>query len=72
MKPEINYKIRAGKIRTIWRLNSMLLNNYQVNDKILKYPERNENMACHNQWKVAQAVLTVYRDTRPSQEIRKQ
>lgn len=39
MKPEINYKIRAGKFGTIWRLNNMLLNNYQVNDKILKIPE---------------------------------
>lgn len=36
----------------------LLLNNYQVNDKILKkYLERNENMACHNQWKAAKAVL---------------
>ena len=39
MKPEINYKMRAGKIGTIRRLNNMPLNNYQINDKILKIPK---------------------------------
>ena len=48
MKLEFNHKKKSGKLTSIWRLNNMVLNNDQVNQKIKEeienYRETNENV----------------------------
>ncbi len=51
MKLEINYKKKAGKVKNMWRVNNMTLNNYWIKGEIKKYLEtnENENTTCPNQ-----------------------
>ena len=34
MKPETDYKKKAGKVTNMWRQNNMLLNNHWINENI--------------------------------------
>ena len=68
MKLEINYKKKVEKITNMWRLNTILLNNYWVQwrnqRRNKKIPEEwkwkrneNENMAYQNLWDAAKVLL---------------
>ena len=63
MRLEINYRKKTVKDTNIWRLNSALLNNQEINEEIKKeikkYIETNdiENTMIQNLWDAAKAVL---------------
>ena len=63
LKPETNPKGKTPKHSKSWRLNSMLLNNEWVKNKIREeiknFPETNENelTTSQNLWGTAKAVL---------------
>ena len=63
MTLDINYKKKTVKNTNTWRLNSMLLNNQEINEEIKeeikKYLEThdNENTSTQNLWDAAKAVL---------------
>ena len=61
MRLEINYREKNVNNTNTWRLNSMLLNNQEVNEEIKEeikeYLETddNENMTIQNLWDAAKA-----------------
>ena len=63
MRPDINYKKKAVRNTTTWRLNNMVLNNHQVTEEIKREIKKfldsndNENMTTQNLWDAAKAVL---------------
>ena len=63
MRLDINYKKKAVRNTTTWRLNNMVLNNHQVTEEIKreikKFPEINDNgnTTTQNLWDAAKVVL---------------
>ena len=63
MRLGINYKKKTVRNISIWRLNSMFLNNQQVTEEIKREIKKilesndNENMTTQNLWDAAKAVL---------------
>ena len=62
MRLDINYKKKAVRNTTTWRLNNMVLNNHQVTEEIKREIKKflgtndNENTT-QNLWDAAKAVL---------------
>ena len=63
MRLDINYKKKAVRNTTTWRLNNMVLNNHQVTEEIKREIKKfletndNENVTTQNLWDAAKAVL---------------
>ena len=63
MRLDINYKKKTVRNKSIWRLNSMFLNNQQITEEIKREIKKfletndNENMAIQSLWDAAKAVL---------------
>ena len=63
MRLGINYKKKTVRNKSIWRLNSMFLNNQQITEEIKREIKKfletndNENMTTQNLWDATKAVL---------------
>ena len=63
MRLDINYKKKAVRNTTTWRLNNMVLNNHQVTEEIKREIKKflgknhNENTTTRNLWDATKAVL---------------
>ena len=63
MKLEVNHKKKFGRTTNTWRLKNILLKNEWVNQEIKEEMKKgieaneNENMAVHNLWDAAKAVI---------------
>ena len=63
MRLGINYKKKTVRNKSIWRLNSMFLNNQQITEEIKREIKKfletndNENTTTENLWDAAKTVI---------------